>query len=145
MIKREFAELLVTRYLLTTDGDLEMWQNEPEEFVMEDLRGAWQENIQECSSVVLSTLSVEFPSIVPQIVYNKLLLIINGLFLFFQVEIDEIANKLQPNVELEAVLCKDACYLAVSTLAPRLHTTFIHFSSFFQETLLKDLHVNHPL
>jgi hypothetical protein len=140
----EFVEILVTKYLLTTDGDLEMWENDPEEFVMEDLRGAWQENVQECASVVLSTLSVEFPQIVPELVNNNLRSIQNGLKVILK-HFNLLVNKPNVLLDLESVLRKDACYLAVSTLAPRLQSVYITFSPFFKEALVVDLHVNHPL
>ena len=38
--------LLLTKYLLLTDSELELWENDPDLFVNDELRGIWQENVQ---------------------------------------------------------------------------------------------------
>jgi len=38
----EFLELLITKYLRLSSQDLEMWQSEPEEWVLEEESEIWE-------------------------------------------------------------------------------------------------------
>ena len=46
--------------------------------------------------------------------------------------------------DIESILIRDACYLAVGTLAPRLVDNYINFPIMYKGTLTRDLQVTDP-
>jgi hypothetical protein len=43
---KALASLLLSRFMITTKEELEAWEDNPECYVLEELRGDWQGNIK---------------------------------------------------------------------------------------------------
>lgn len=122
---KEIIMWLVTRYFLLTNEDLELWNNDPENFAIDDSRDSWKYNIGACTeSLFLSFFSQFSDDILPILV--------------------ELVQKhyqpVHPN-NWEGILLKDAVYLAVGLAASELYDD-VDFDQWFSTTLKQELEVN---
>jgi hypothetical protein len=51
---------LITQYMLTRPRDVEEWEADPEAFVDEEIRGAWEYDMREAAVILLLTLESDF-------------------------------------------------------------------------------------
>lgn len=119
---KELYEALITKYFLLTEADLREWDESPEIFAIgEDIDNA-EVKKKSCAEVLYASLIKHLPQLVPIVVAS-------------------IQNSQGSN--LQALLCKDACYAAAQHAVYDLWND-IQFSDWFASSLIYECQNTEP-
>ncbi|NXF07300.1 IPO11 protein, partial [Smithornis capensis] len=123
----EICRRLVTHYFLLTKEELTMWEEDPENFTVEETGGdSWKYSLRPCTEVLFIDIFHE---------YNQTLTPV----------LLEMVHSLQGSTNMEdtnAILIKDAVYNAVGLAAYELFDS-VDFDQWFKNQLLAELQVSH--
>ncbi|TFK75774.1 ARM repeat-containing protein [Pluteus cervinus] len=126
------VKLLITRFMPLNPKDLDIWSNDPEEWVnLEDKENdLWEFEIRPCSERVLMQLNNQYSQYVTPLLASTF---------------EQVAG--QPSVDLESVLQREALYCAIGRCAPKLRGV-IPFDQWLERTLVaeaKSTNPNYPI
>ncbi|KAI5294635.1 hypothetical protein KEM52_003559 [Ascosphaera acerosa] len=116
----EVMELLVTKYFRYNASDLEMWQDDPEEWErMEDeISDAWEFSIRPCAEKLFLDIVINFKALlVPRLM---------NVFQTYAV------------LENDDILLKDSIYCAIGLAAPVLESQ-LDFNTFLESVVLQEV------
>lgn len=121
---QELFQLLITHYFKLSATDVQEWQNNPEEFLIEEKMDAWTEKRRPCAQNLFMVLIRRFPQNVPT------------LLVFLQ-------EGIKPTANADQLLYKDACYSAIGLGVWEL-MDHIDFPQWFINVLAVELKVDDP-
>ncbi|XP_043919759.1 importin-11 [Protopterus annectens] len=123
----EICRRLVSKYLLLTEEELTMWEEDPEGFAVEETGGdSWKYSLRPCTEVLFLDVFHEFSqTLTPAL-------------------LDMVHNLQGPSVmeDSSVLLIKDAVYNAVGLAAYDLFDS-VDFNQWFENQLLAELQVAH--
>lgn len=123
----EMCRRLVCKYLLLTEEELTMWEEDPEGFAVEETGGdSWKYSLRPCTEVLFLDIFHEFSqTLTPAL-------------------LDMVHNLQGPSVmeDTGVLLIKDAVYNAVGLAAYDLFDS-VDFNQWFENQLLAELQVTH--
>ncbi|XP_034026426.1 importin-11 [Thalassophryne amazonica] len=123
----EIGRRLVSHYFLLTDEELEMWEEDPESFAVEETGGdSWKYSLRPCTEVLFLDIFHNYSQTLTPVL------------------LDMVQNLQGPtNVEAPVqLLMKDAVYNAVGLAAYELFDN-VDFDQWFKNQLLGELQVTH--
>ncbi|KAK9767575.1 hypothetical protein K7432_002546 [Basidiobolus ranarum] len=100
----QFAELLITNYILLKKEDLELWDSEPEEWISEEEADHWEFHLRSCAEKVFMDLFSQYRQTLTPVLLNSLGSVSEG-------NVDDM-NRL---------LLKDAVYCSIGLAAHDLY------------------------
>ncbi|KAG5437614.1 hypothetical protein PCANB_000651 [Pneumocystis canis] len=118
MIQR-ISEILITKYIILRPNDLFLWEENPEQWFLEEEKQSWEYNLRLCTECLFADIFL---------VYNKILF--NPFMSLFQT----IAVSFDENT----FFLKEAVYNAFGIGISSLHD-FMDFDDIFTNFLLKDI------
>ncbi|EPS41833.1 hypothetical protein H072_4200 [Dactylellina haptotyla CBS 200.50] len=120
-----FMELLVTKYFVLRQDDLEAWEEDPETWAItwDDQTESWEYMIRPCAEKLFIDFAVNFK--------HELAQPIVGVF-------NNVAK-----LENQDVLLKDSVYNAVG-LVPSILEPHLDFNAFLQNVLVNEVQINQP-
>ncbi|KAI5283870.1 hypothetical protein KEM54_001774, partial [Ascosphaera aggregata] len=115
----EVMELLVTKFFRFNPSDLEMWQDDPEEWerLEEEISDAWEFSIRPCAEKLFLDLVINFKN-----------LLVPKLIQVFQA---------YTTLENNDILLKDSIYCAIGLAAPVLEK-HLDFNTFLESVLVQE-------
>ena len=120
----EICSRLVTHYFLLTPADLELWDTDPENFVVDDCGESWKYSLRPCTESLFLAIFHRFREVLATVLV--------GLMQSHHQPVD-------PN-NLHAILLKDAVYNAVGLAAFDLYDE-VNFDQWFSTTLKEELKI----
>uniref|UniRef100_A0A8C4NCP5 Importin-11 n=1 Tax=Eptatretus burgeri TaxID=7764 RepID=A0A8C4NCP5_EPTBU len=124
----QMCQKLVTYHLLLTSDDLDMWDEDPEGFAIEESGGdSWKYSLRPCTEVLFLDLFHEYS--------GTLTLVLLNMLQTLQVPTDP--------ADSTSLLVKDAVYNAVGLAAHELFDA-VDFDSWFSDRLVTELQVSDP-
>ncbi|KAG7205080.1 hypothetical protein KM043_005455 [Ampulex compressa] len=120
----EICSRLVTHYFLLTPADLELWDTDPENFVVDDGGESWKYSLRPCTESVFLAFFHHFRDVLASFLVDL---------------IQRHHQPVDPN-NLHAILLKDAVYNAVGLAAFDLYDE-VNFDQWFSTTLKEELKV----
>ncbi|KAG4303029.1 hypothetical protein PCK1_000695 [Pneumocystis canis] len=118
MIQR-ISEILITKYIILRPNDLFLWEENPEQWFLEEEKQSWEYNLRLCTECLFADIFL---------IYNKILF--NPFMSLFQT----IAVSFDENT----FFLKEAVYNAFGIGISSLHD-FMDFDNIFTNFLLKDI------
>lgn len=120
----EICSRLVTHYFLLTPADLELWDTDPENFVVDDGGESWKYNLRSCTESLFVTIFHRFREVLASVLVELM---------------QRHHQPVDPN-NLHAILLKDAVYNAVGLAAFDLYDE-VNFDQWFSTTLKEELKI----
>ncbi|XP_046626086.1 importin-11 [Neodiprion virginianus] len=120
----EICSRLVTHYFVLTPADLEQWDSDPENFVVDDGGEAWKYSLRPCTESVFLAVFHQFRDVLASVLVELM---------------QSHHQPVDPN-NLHAILLKDAVYNAVGLAAFDLYDE-VNFDQWFSTTLKQELKV----
>ncbi|KAI5283173.1 hypothetical protein KEM55_001725, partial [Ascosphaera atra] len=129
LLNEEFVvqamELLVTKLFRFSAEDLQMWEDEPEEWEkqQEEISDAWEFSIRSCAEKLFLDLVINYKTILGP----RLINVFNGY----------------ATLENRDLLLKDSIYCAIGLAAPVLEK-HLEFNLFLESTLVQEAQLQYP-
>nr|XP_012153826.1 PREDICTED: importin-11 isoform X2 [Megachile rotundata] len=120
----EICSRLVTHYFLLTPANLELWDTDPENFVVDDGGESWKYNLRSCTESLFVTIFHGFRDVLVSVLVELM---------------QRHHQPVDPN-DLHAILLKDAVYNAVGLAAFDLYDE-VNFDQWFSTTLKEELKI----
>ncbi|XP_012268880.2 importin-11 [Athalia rosae] len=121
----EICSRLVTHYFVLTPADLEQWDADPENFVVDDGGEAWKYSLRPCTESLFLAVFHQFRDVLAPVLVSLM---------------QSHHQPVDPN-NLHAILLKDAVYNAVGLAAFDLYDE-VNFDQWFSTTLKQELKVS---
>ncbi|XP_006559929.1 importin-11 isoform X2 [Apis laboriosa] len=120
----EICSRLVTHYFLLTPAELELWDTDPENFVVDDGGESWKYSLRPCTECLFVAIFHQFGEVLVPILVELM---------------QRHHQPVDPN-NLHAILVKDAVYNAVGLAAFDLYDE-VNFDQWFSTTLKEELKI----
>ncbi|XP_033230848.1 importin-11 isoform X2 [Belonocnema kinseyi] len=120
----EICNRLVTHYFVLTPSDLELWDSDPENFVVDDGGESWKYSLRPCTESVFLAIFHQFREVLSAVL----------------VDLMQRHHQLVDPNDLHAILMKDAVYNAVGLAAFDLYDE-VNFDQWFSTTLKEELKI----
>ncbi|XP_043468445.1 importin-11 [Leptopilina heterotoma] len=120
----EICKRLVTHYFLLTPADLELWDSDPENFVLDDGGESWKYSLRPCTESLFMTIFNQFTEVLSAVL----------------VDLMQRHHQLVDPNDFHAILMKDAVYNAVGLAAFDLYDE-VNFDQWFSTTLKEELKI----
>ncbi|XP_026671857.1 importin-11 isoform X1 [Ceratina calcarata] len=120
----EICSRLVTHYFLLTPSDLELWDTDPESFVIDDAFDSYKYSLRPCTEGLFSAISHRFRDVIAPVLVDLM---------------QRHHQPCDPN-DLHTILLKDAVYNAVGLAAFDLYDE-VNFDQWFSTTLKEELKI----
>ncbi|XP_071876568.1 importin beta11 isoform X3 [Bombus fervidus] len=120
----EICSRLVTHYFLLTPAELELWDTDPESFVVDDGGESWKYSLRPCTECLFVVIFHHFGEVLVPVLVELM---------------QRHHQPVDPN-NLHAILVKDAVYNAVGLAAFDLYDE-VNFDQWFSTTLKEELKI----